>query len=259
MNQAFLITYMTIFSIFGTLTNMMCLIVFYKFYTNYSSILIFFSLSLVGFLSSVILVPLELVQDLEFYKNDILCSLNQFLRYFMNIFSIFLVCLLALERYRNVSKSIGQNKIFFLNKIPMFPFKYSSKLCLLMSILFAAFIAIFSIYSVRIDPNNQSSCTRKETLFYNIFLTVGFFIILFIICLIFTRIYLIARKCQVKISISTISKIACKIQTNMSSSEAYRGSSLTENNLLTNCKGIRNDLSIAKIFILVKLALKTLD
>ncbi len=245
--QVLLIVYMLLICVLGSVFNLIALVIFYINFINYSSVLIFFSLSLVNFISSLVLVPIELSKIRnQFYNDEIICSISYFLKKLFQFESELLIVLLALERYKS-TRVTNANQV-----IDYCALKYDRTKAVTLSFLISALFASISFGFHDFDLESFA-CKEKKTsnklAGFHIVTLVLLTIQLVFIVFMFVRVYLMAYKSSMKVSF--VSSRRFLSQTSGTSSELAKHSSLVESIRISNFKRIRNDLRIAKLFILV--------
>ena len=247
--QIFLIFYMVLICVLGSIFNLIALVIFYLNFMNYSSILIFFSLSLVNLISSVVLVPIEISKLQKiFYSDTAICSISYFLKIFFQFQSELLIVLLALERFKSTVVSNANQMVSHC------AFRYNRNLAVTISFLVSALFASIS-FGFHDFVTDSLSCEEKNYSKICIFekLTSALFgVQLVFITFMFLRVYLMAYKSSLKVSfIATNNKNLVQTSLGTTSSEIANQSSLVESIRVSNFKRIRNDFTIAKLFILV--------
>lgn len=245
--ESILIAYMVVYIVLGTIFNVISFTIFYKYYNNYASALIFLSLSLVNLLSSLVIVPLDLARELQHFSN-LLCPLSVFLRYFCDIEINILISLLAIERYLSINSITEHDEINLFNKINI---KYNPKLVLILSVLVSALLAAISINFIHTNQNQR--CEDNENILgFKISLVALFGINLCFLTYICVKLYIIVHKCRIRVAVPKNSSLLNTIQTEINSSDNFKAPNLgVASNLVSNFKQIRQDLDLARIFFAV--------
>lgn len=248
LDKSFLVAYMVIYVVFGAIFNMISFTIFYKYYNNYASVLVFFSLTLVNLLSSFVIVPLDLARQLQ-HTSYLTCFLSIFLRYFSHIEINILISMLAFERYLSIKSITEHDEISLFNKISV---RYNPKLALLLSILVSALVGAISLNFIQFHENSCHEDDEK-ILGFKVLIAAFFagnFCFLSYICI---NLYIIVHRCQIRITVPNSSSQLNTIQTEINSSDVFKRPNVgVESNLVSNFKQIRHDLTIAKIFVAVR-------
>lgn len=237
--------------IFGSLFNLIVIIVYIKYYKSYLSILILTVLSMVNFISSFVLVPIELLVYIEWYPSgEIECTINYFFQYFINTESLLLLVVISFERYQNILSITLESKK--KNHFLIFKIKHRAKIILLFTFIcsFAIGLLSFLFHSYQ---NGDSCLERETTLSLKLTLSIGIIFVFIVTSFMYLKIYLVVRTSSMKVVDSLSPYTISNFTTfNVNNKNGTLNHNLYSNNLYSSSsKKIRKDWKAAKIFILV--------
>jgi hypothetical protein len=186
------LVYMSLIFFFGSSLNLMLILVYRKYPSNYSSIWLIASLAFFNFISSILVVPFVVVHHQNIYaKSDIYCGAYSFMQYLINSTPVILLFLIAFERLRNILISTHA-KFHFLKA-------YNSKTAVLSAILFSLVFSSFAFFCFKIN-NKNNKCYEDDYSVYTI-VSVAILILVFILlCAIYVQVYIIVAKSSKRVS-----------------------------------------------------------
>ena len=213
--------------IFGSFFNTVVLLVYLKFHRNYPSIVLLVSVSLVGFLSSFIIVPYVAISELKFIRKSLVyCQIYMFFLCFTSAIPVHLLFLIASDRFKIISQSIGKNIKFEFNSICTV--MISASFVLLVICIPVVFYAI---------AEKEYLCKSNINASFDYVNISGTLIINIISAMIYFKIFLIVHRKNIFMpKISTVEK-------NLEETNK----SMSQQNKLT-----RRDWKMVKMFILVR-------
>lgn len=177
----FLCFMFTIF-IFGSIFNLILLVVYSKFREKYPSIKLLFSIALLNFLTSLIAIPIIALNKLYNFTNDsLVCKAYKFMNYDFGSLSLLLLLLIGFERLRLMCITV---KIRFL-LFDIYNAKVFLIIVLVLSILYS--LVAFLVYD---NDHKTKECVNGYDVF--LYISGGALLIIFILlCIIYLKIYLI--------------------------------------------------------------------
>lgn len=202
--------YMTLLSIFGTIFNLVILLVYRNRTSSNASVFLLWSLALVDLVVSACIIPMTIFSSIEqFFVNDLFyCGLIYFMRYFCSSISCFLLGLIALERYKIISAKT-MTRLRFLQKNLV----YNTKRAIVVAVVLCFITAVWCF--VFYEPNTISkTCTPKKKIYifnfefyfevYSKFCIVILVLIMIIMVILYIKSYLVVKKATNRIFIKNL-------------------------------------------------------
>ena len=244
-NDAFIaIIIDSIYIVLGGCFNLIVIIVYIINYKTYISIFTLLMLSIINFITSIVLVPFDILQNLKLIPESFeFYSFVNFLLCLFNTQAFLLLALISFERYQNIYSLSAVNKLI-KNRTKLTNLITNKKFLTFMSFVISVLFATASIFLHTFKENKYEF--KREASYLIIGLAILIIIIFIVICYMYLKIYILVRNSSIKIA-STLFKSNKQVN------------SITSNvvNVATDLAIVRTNRTIskswrtAKIFLLV--------
>ena len=185
---------MSLIFLVGSSLNLILLLVYRKYPSNYSSIWLITCLALLNFISSILVVPMVVVHHQNTYtKSDLYCGAYSFVQYLINSIPVIFLLLISFERLRNILMATTHSANIQLLKA------YNSKIAALCAILFSFVFASFSFFCFKLN-NNKNKCYEDDYSVFTIVSVAILILIFLLLCAIYVQVYIIVAKSSKRVN-----------------------------------------------------------
>ena len=192
------VVFMSLCSFLGMIFNVSILIVYRKKYKQSTCLYFLTMLALINLIISFMVIPIVLIADLTFFSHyTALCKFSQWFRRFSLWMLVFLLGLIAYERFNVISAKTAK-RLRLVEKSLI----YHSRKSFLAIVLVSFVISVFSIL-IEIDESEGKRCSFKiNTLGYEVYesLTVCLGLLIYLLMIVmYIKAYLIIYKSSKRI------------------------------------------------------------
>lgn len=190
--EIILLVYMIIVSVFGAISNLLVMLVYFKKRTQYASLYLLFTLALVDFSTSAIVVPMTLATYFEtFTTTNLSCQFAYFFRYLTSSLSVCVLGLIAVERYHTISS----RTLTSLKNIQLTLVRNSRIAILIMLFICLAYSSgCFFIFEVKYRYLACGEKSESYSLIYNTTGVAGLLLVLLAVIVLYIKTYIVVRK-----------------------------------------------------------------